>query len=230
MNARRAARELAIIIYSQLLKNKHDLQNKDLQALILESIRTLTKNEENELKQSIVEVFKIKEFIENYEFEHPNNLKKPIGSKLIPVSIPLTSDMIGRIDTILNAADRALSAIEIAEFNALSEKQEVKDYVLKLINTYKENRKTINEQIDKYSKGWNIERLIRIDRHILRIAVTEMFFFDDIPTRVSIDEAVELAKKYSSEESSSFINGILRKIVDGNKLPEQQTLRGKRGV
>ncbi len=220
MNARRAARELAIIIYSQLLKNKHDLQNKDLEALILESIRTLTKNEESELKQCIIEVFKIKEFIENYEFEHPNNLKKPIDTKLVPVSIPLTSDMIGRINTILNAADRTLSAIEIAEFNALSEKQEVKDYVLKLINTYKENRPTINEQINKHSKGWNIDRLIRIDRHILRIAVTEMLFFDDVPTRVSIDEAVELAKKYSSDESSSFINGILRKVLDENKLPE----------
>lgn len=70
----------------------------------------------------------------------------------------------------------------------------------------------IDEYIVKYSKDWSIERMSKIDLAILRVAIYEILYKDDIPSSVSINEAVELAKKYSHEDASSFINGILGSV------------------
>jgi len=71
----------------------------------------------------------------------------------------------------------------------------------------------IDDLIGKYSENWRIERMARIDRNILRIGIYELIYLDDVPPQVSINEAVELAKKYSSLESSSFVNGILDQVL-----------------
>jgi N utilization substance protein B len=70
----------------------------------------------------------------------------------------------------------------------------------------------IDEIIKDYSEHWRLSRMSRIDRNILRMAIYELVYLRDIPSPVTINEAVELAKKYGSEESGAFINGILDKI------------------
>jgi len=70
----------------------------------------------------------------------------------------------------------------------------------------------INEKISGYATNWQIKRMAVIDRNILRLGVFELLFAEDIPPKVSINEAVELAKKYGDIESSKFVNGILDKI------------------
>ena len=72
----------------------------------------------------------------------------------------------------------------------------------------------IDELLEKYSKGWKLSRMNKVDLTILRLAVYEMRWDEDVPTGVAIDEAVELAKKYSSEDGPSFVNGVLAKLVD----------------
>ncbi|MFH1759528.1 MAG: transcription antitermination factor NusB [bacterium] len=67
----------------------------------------------------------------------------------------------------------------------------------------------IKEQLE----NWDLNRVATLDRNILRIALAEILYFDDIPSKVSIDEAIELAKKYSTENSGKFINGILDAIA-----------------
>ncbi len=63
--------------------------------------------------------------------------------------------------------------------------------------------------IERYAQGWTLSRMASVDRNILRIALAELVHFEDIPVSVSIDEAVDLAKEYSTEESGKFVNGIL---------------------
>lgn len=75
-----------------------------------------------------------------------------------------------------------------------------------------EKRSHIDEIIKKASKNWRLERMSRVDRSILRLSVYEMLFMENIPHKVSIDEAVELGKKYGTEESGAFINGVLDNI------------------
>ncbi len=75
-----------------------------------------------------------------------------------------------------------------------------------------ENKSHIDNLIKEASINWRLERMSRVDRSILRLSVYELFFMENIPHKVSIDEAVELGKKYGTEESGAFINGVLDNI------------------
>ena len=86
---------------------------------------------------------------------------------------------------------------------------EYDDYVEKVFLGVFENLSQIDEKISENLKGWKLSRISKVSLAILRLAVFEMLFFDDIPFGVSINEAVELAKKYSTQEDASFINGVL---------------------
>lgn len=72
----------------------------------------------------------------------------------------------------------------------------------------------IDEMVDEVSKGWRLNRMGKVDLTILRIAIYEMKYDDEIPVGVAINEAVELAKKYGEDHSRSFVNGILAKLTD----------------
>ena len=85
-----------------------------------------------------------------------------------------------------------------------------------------ENREQLDKLIAQSSKNWRLERMSHTDKNILRVGVFEMLFMNDIPPKVSIDEAVELGKKFGTEESGAFINGILDNIY--NQLKREGAL------
>lgn len=76
------------------------------------------------------------------------------------------------------------------------------------------SKQNIDDKIDNHLRAWNLNRISKVDLAILRLALYEILYNTEIPVGVSVNEAVELAKKYSSDESPSFINGILIKIID----------------
>jgi N utilization substance protein B len=88
-------------------------------------------------------------------------------------------------------------------------------YAKKLLAGIQEKGERIDQLISKHAENWRIERMSAIDRNILRLAVFEMFSQDDVPVSVAINEAVEIAKRYSTDESGSFINGILDALAKG---------------
>lgn len=81
-----------------------------------------------------------------------------------------------------------------------------------LVNGVQDNLGKIDSFIATYAENWDIKRIAIIDKNILRIAIFEMCFLTDIPPKVSINEAVELAKRYGDIDSGKFVNGILDKI------------------
>ncbi len=89
---------------------------------------------------------------------------------------------------------------------------DVREFSNKLITGVCDNMGGIDEIIDRYSEHWRLSRMSRIDRNILRMAIYELVYLRDIPPPVTINEAVELAKKYGTEESGAFVNGILDRI------------------
>lgn len=218
MQARRAARELTLILFSQLNNDLDTYSESDFKDIILKSVRTLTNNASEELKMTTSALFEMKEFIENYESDHPTNLERPFEVSNLPVPVPMTTDMVGRLDELINTSEKVMLALEIAEMTALEENSDVKDYIMKIVNEYKNNHEVVDEQIKKYAHGWDIERLVKMDKDILRIAICELLFIKDAPLKVIIDEAVELAKNYSTDDSASFVNGILGKVVLENDL------------
>ncbi len=98
-------------------------------------------------------------------------------------------------------------------FNNFSFEELEKEYILDAMTKIKENIDSIDKYIELYSQGWNLNRLAKIDLAVLRIAVYEILYRKDIPVEVSINEAIEIVKKYSTEESFRFINGVLGGVV-----------------
>jgi len=82
-------------------------------------------------------------------------------------------------------------------------------YAKKLLDGVQGKKEEINQLISRYAENWRLERMSVIDRNILRLAVFELHYQDDVPTSVAINEAVEIAKRYSTDDSGPFINGIL---------------------
>ncbi len=214
MQARRASRELALILFSQLEKNAEKYKNEDFMQIILKSVRTLISSSYDEVNLCVSELTNLKNQIIEYENNHKENLSRPIEAENIPVPIIMTSDFEAKIDMLTSAAEKATSALDIAELCTLSGQDEVREYTIKIASEYRSHKKEIDKMISDYAFGWDIERLFKIDKDILRIAITELVFIKDAPHKVVIDEALELAKKYSTDDSPSFINGILARVVE----------------
>ena len=89
---------------------------------------------------------------------------------------------------------------------------EVKEFALTLVKGVMSNLAEIDKVIKNYTNNWSLERITNIDRSILRIAIYEILYLPNIPKSVSINEAVELAKKYGTKSSFSFVNGVLGRI------------------
>lgn len=121
------------------------------------------------------------------------------------------------------------------DFISLSETTENLDrgYIRKILNIAEGKENYLKAVIKPYLKDWDINRLSRVNLSILKIAVGELLFLDDIPDRVSLNEAIELSKTYSDEESSAFINGLLDKILkakaQGN-IPDEKTVEAAASV
>jgi N utilization substance protein B len=87
------------------------------------------------------------------------------------------------------------------------------DFCLRLLRGVVQHCSSIDKLIQEHADNWRLERMPLVDRNILRIAIYEMLYEDDIPCSVSINEAIELAKVYGSSDSSKFINGVLGNIA-----------------
>ena len=98
------------------------------------------------------------------------------------------------------------------------------EYANRLFRKVAEMLTELDGHIERFSQNWRLERIAMVDKNILRIAICELTCFPDIPARVVINEGVELAKKYSSQESSRFVNGLLDAV---NKHLEKEPLPKK---
>lgn len=130
------------------------------------------------------------------------------------LSRELTLKVLFQIDLVNTNMEEALKYN--FESNELSE--EVKEFTTTLVRGVISNLAEIDKEIISYTNNWSLERITNIDRNILRIAIYEILYINNIPKSVSINEAVELAKKYSTKSSFSFVNGVLGKINKIDKI------------
>jgi N utilization substance protein B len=89
----------------------------------------------------------------------------------------------------------------------------LRQYVLDMVAGTWEQRSAIDALLTDYLKGWQVSRLSRVDRQILRLAAYEMIFREDIPGKVAVNEAIELSKHFGTEESGKFVNGVLGRLI-----------------
>jgi transcription antitermination protein NusB len=89
----------------------------------------------------------------------------------------------------------------------------IREYTRELVGGVSENRRKIDELITTYAQGWDMDRLPAVDRNILRLGIYEILWSTNVPTSVAIDEALELARELSSDDSSKYIHGVLGRIA-----------------
>ncbi len=108
----------------------------------------------------------------------------------------------------------ALQTLELRDFpDDGPDARPIREYTRDLISGVGENRRKIDELIMTYAQGWDMDRLPAVDRNILRIGIFEILWSTSVPTSVSIDEALNLAKELSSDDSSKYIHGVLARIA-----------------
>ena len=101
---------------------------------------------------------------------------------------------------------------------------EVREFASKVVAGTIQNLKKIDEIISRSADNWEIHRMATVDRNILRLSTYELLFLEEIPPKVSINEAVDLAKKFGDTESSRFVNGILDRISKTEAPPTKQKI------
>jgi N utilization substance protein B len=200
MQPRRIARELALLSLSQIPKGLERLDAQQLNNLILAAVRTLTEE--------------IQEILETAAAELKRGSDRILSSETRTTEVLSAKAMVSdAIELAQKAINRLGTAVEIPEVIQLSNQLEVRSYTIDILKTVSRRRVEIDEILNQALQDWQLERLARIDRDILRIAVAEMSFLGT-PERVAINEAVELAKRYSDDEGHRFINGVLRRVTD----------------
>jgi N utilization substance protein B len=200
MQPRRIARELALLSLSQLPSSPEKLATQQLSSLILAAIRTLTTEAQDALSNAAAELQRGSDRLLSSQ---TRAMDLQAATTMVNESIELTQSAINRVGM----------AVELPEFIQLANQQEVRSYALEIVSTVHAKRTQIDEKLSLALVDWQVTRLAQIDRDILRIAVVEMLFLG-VPERVAINEAVELAKRYSGEEGHRFINGVLRRVTE----------------
>jgi transcription antitermination protein NusB len=197
---RSIARELALLSISQIKTKGDKLAAEDLDDLVLAAIRTLTIEVQDNLEAASAEVKRGEERLLNSE-TRASDLDS--ARVMIKEALEVSQAAINRLGI----------AVEFPEFLQLTSKEQVREYATELITTVYNNRQEIETSIENVLVAWQLSRLPKIDRDILRIAVAEIMYLD-VPEKVAINESVELAKRYSDEDGFRFINGVLRRFSD----------------
>lgn len=210
MQARRIARELTLLSLSQLSPKPERLATQSLHDLVLAAVRTLTTEAKDSLETAAEELKR----------GHDRLLDSEIRAADCRSAHAMLSEAIELAQAAIN---RLGEAIELPEFVQLTNQIEVRDYAVQLLSATTENRVSVDQALTNAMVDWQLSRLPRVDRDILRIAVTEILFLG-IPERVAFNEAVELAKRYSDDQGRRFINGVLRRVSNqlkaGDRSPQ----------
>ena len=136
---------------------------------------------------------------------------KRLGRELA-MQLLFQSDLNGGECTAAMREEFFLQAEESGEFPANRTFRKARNYAEKLVDGVNENENELMDVISEFAHDWDADRIAPVDRSIMKIAIYEMKYSDGIPMLVSIDEAIEIAKKFGSEKSGNFINGILNSV------------------
>ena len=202
MQPRRIARELALLSLSQLPNSQEKIETQQLPNLMLAAIRMLTTEVQDALSTASTELQRANDRLLSSE---TRAVDLQTAKVMVEEAIQLTQTAINRVGT----------QLELPELMYLSNQPDfdVRAYALKIVSTVNANQAEIDEQLTKAMVDWQVTRLARIDRDLLRIALAEIIILG-VPDRVAINEAVELAKRYSGDEGHRFINGVLRRVSE----------------
>ena len=118
------------------------------------------------------------------------------------------------LDVLFEAEVRGIPVLELLSERKATADPPVSDYAAELVRGVQAHGEQIDQLLESHARGWTLERMPAVDRNILRIGAYELLWADDVPDAVAISEAVVLAGELSTDESSSFVNGLLGKLLE----------------
>jgi N utilization substance protein B len=202
------ARELALLSLSQLPINPKKLDTLSdeqlVSKLVLGAVRSLTLEVQDTLNNAAGELQRSNERV----------LTSETRASDLNTARTMLKEAISYTQTAINQLGASVDFPELIQL--ANQDKEVRNYAKAIIITVSENRQAIEEFISQALVDWQVTRLAQIDRDILQISVAEMKFMQ-VPSSIAINEAVELAKRYSGEDGHRFINGVLRRVSENKK-------------
>ncbi|BAZ81329.1 MAG: transcription antitermination factor NusB [Sphaerospermopsis kisseleviana] len=203
------ARELALLSLSQLPVNPKKLEklpDEQLVAkLVLGAVRTLTTEVQDTLNSAAAEL----------QRSNDRLLTSQTRASDLNTARTMLQEAITCTQTAINQLGTAVDFPELIQL--ANQDKEVRNYAKEIVITVDENRNVIDQIISGALVDWQVTRLAQIDRDILQIAVAEMNFMA-VPASIAINEAVELAKRYSGDDGHRFINGVLRRVTEQKQI------------
>lgn len=117
------------------------------------------------------------------------------------------------LDVLFEADQRSQDPVVVLSERLPAADPPIPEYAVTLVEGVQAHRERIDELLSTYSQGWTIDRMPAVDRQVLRIGTFELLWCDDVPDAVAVDEAVELARSLSTDDSPSFVNGLLGRLL-----------------
>ena len=118
------------------------------------------------------------------------------------------------VDLLFEADQRELDPVALVAERLPTAHPPISEYAVTIVEGVTARRERIDELLATYAQGWTIDRMPGVDRVVLRIGAWELLFNDDVPDAVAIDEAVELARLLSTDDSPAFVNGLLARLME----------------
>jgi len=118
------------------------------------------------------------------------------------------------LDVLFEADQRGLDAVAVLAERVRRADPPVPEYTVEIVEGVTAHAERIDELLSTYAQGWTIDRMPGVDRALLRLSAWELLFNDGVPDAVAIDEAVELARSLSTDESPAFVNGLLARLLE----------------
>jgi len=207
MQARHVARELSLLCMGQLFTHTENLEEQTLEEILTAVVRALTEETREILLQASANAQRIQDKLLDSETRTGDPRTD------LKVAQSLMRDALEQTRVAINRLGKALDFPLTLQF---AQHQEVRSYTLKLLGTVYQMRSPIDETLNQAMVDWQLNRLAHLDRDLLRLAVAEMQYLQ-VPHNIVINEIVELAKQYSSDDGYRFINGVLRRVHEQNK-------------
>jgi N utilization substance protein B len=208
MQSRQIARELALLGLGQLPDQPTKLAPKNLQELVEAAVKTLSQEANEVLEAAATELRRSSDSLIQSETRATDPKE---AAQMVKTAIDATQTAINQLG----------SALELPKFIQFANRQDVRDYAVQILSHGAVHRLEIDQRLNDAMVAWQMKRLARIDRDILRTAVIEIYYLG-LPERVAINEAVELAKRYSDEDGHRFINGVLRRVTDASTAEKKE--------
>lgn len=214
ISSRSIARELAIIVFPQLPRDISKLEAKELSWIVSRSVAMLRDYARQNLADAHALVLDAGKELVEIDAEHPINEKRTAVLNPAPLDTDQLRRQLEHVELAIHFVSEALDIPDlVVNTSEGSSTGEVKEFICRLLTTYVENRQRIDSFIKQAKSKWKIDRMVSVDRDILRLACTEAFFMDDIPINVSVSEAVELCHRFADKKAVKFINGVLSDLA-----------------